>query len=47
MEGEFLDWYKARFCTATPPSWEQLKQDFIKTYSTSAEDAKEDLLKLT
>ena len=47
MEGEFLDWYKSRYCVENPPSWHELALDFIKTYSTSNEDAKEELLKLS
>ena len=47
MEGEFLDWYKSRYCVEDPPSWIELAVDFIRTYSTSNEDAKEELLKLS
>ena len=47
MEGEFLDWYKSRYCVEDPPSWTKLATDFIRTYSTSNEDAKEKLLKLS
>ena len=47
MQGEFLDWYKSRYYVENPPSWHELALDFIKTYFTSNEDAKEELLKLS
>ena len=47
MEGEYLDWYKSRYCRSNPPSWDELAKDFIKTYFTPNEDAKEELLKLS
>ena len=47
MEGEFLDWYKSRYYVENPPSWHELTLDFIKTYSTSNKNTKEELLKLS
>ena len=43
MEGEYLDWYKERCLSNGHITWDQLKHNFIRTYTTSAKDAKDEL----
>lgn len=43
MEGEYLDWYKERCLAGNIITWDELKNDFIKTYTSSNEDALDDL----
>lgn len=45
MEGEYLDWYKERCLSGKALSWDEVKVDFIKTYTSSEEDAKDELSK--
>lgn len=45
MEGEYLDWYKERCLTDHNVTWDEIKMDFIKTYTEPNDVALEELLK--
>ena len=45
MEGEYLDWYKECCLTGKHVTWDEVKCDFISTYTASNDDAKDELMK--
>ena len=48
LEGEYLDWYTARYISfGSTLSWDDLKLQFLDTYTKPIDAAKDDLMRLT
>ena len=47
LKGEHFDWYMARYLVNPKMTWDELKEQFILTYTKPNDEARDELLRIT